>query len=107
MMDELLSDAYELYDSRGGTIDRELYGKAIRVLLGMAFLFLSRGKRVELTQCVSFTPVRRKRSAADMGIAYYQLGYVPDIDISSERYTVKLHKEVKQELITNYENLVL
>lgn len=98
-------DAYELYDSKGGTMDREMYRKVVGLILQLAFLFLHKGNRIQLDD-ILFQPVKRNRKVGDTG-HYYQPGYMPDITITSNRYSVLLDRSVKRELIVNYENLPL
>lgn len=98
-------DAYELYDSRGGTMNREMYRKVVGLVFQLAFLFLHRGNRIQIDDIV-FQPVKRNRKLGDRGY-YYQPGYIPDVEITSSSFAVLLDRPVKKKLIVNYENLPL
>ena len=101
----VIDDAYELYDSRGGTMDRETYSKAVRLVLRMALLLLGRGKRVAIDDA-TLRPFRRERQAGDR-YRYYLLGYSPDIEVDSDRYRITIRKNIKQQLLDSYENTAL
>lgn len=101
----LIDDAYELYDSRGGTMDRETYSRAVRLVLRMALFLLGKGKRVAIDDA-TLRPFKRERIAGDRH-SYYLPGYVPDIEVNSERYRITVRKSIKQQLLGSYENIPL
>ena len=101
----LIDDAYELYDSRGGTMNRSTYHKAVALVLRMVLLLLRMGRSVQLDD-ISFSPIKRERRIGYRQ-HYYLPGYVPDITVASKRYRIVLRKKVKQELLDSYEEIPL
>lgn len=102
----LLDDAFELYNSKGGSMSREQYRHSVVLLFSVGIKLLASGKHLVLTGCLSIVPQLKTKTAKDKH-TYYRLGVVPELKVIPERYTLRLQDDVKQYILNELKDVPL